>query len=321
MNYLVKFQDYEKQITVDKFTDLQKQIKKAFRYELKNRFSIYYLDNDDDKITVSNQEDLDAINSPDLLELNVEIIENEPLSDDSFEMLNKSVKEQFNRIRKQSENFQVQKSEKQDIDRIKQLDTIKVQIQVVQEKIAKLKCKEQKLLDQKLKIMEPQQLILNDLIQEIIKNDAIEQVSNADLKNLNTKAALQELKGKVLLAQQSVHKILDQRYRKILQQYQLQKEYTKQHYKVDCNLQALQKRITKKLPILEAELIDLERKQKLIQSGSYLNLDIMANKKSEILAKQLDEDFKKQFKQKKQESPLDIEEISDESLILNDIQD
>lgn len=62
MDIIVKYDQYEKLITkVESYKDLVKGVCQSFKYILKNNFTLYYFDEEGDKITLSNQEDFEAV--------------------------------------------------------------------------------------------------------------------------------------------------------------------------------------------------------------------------------------------------------------------
>ena len=62
MDIIVKYDQYEKQITkVENYKELVKGVCQSFKYILKNNFTLHYFDEEGDKITLSNQEDFEAV--------------------------------------------------------------------------------------------------------------------------------------------------------------------------------------------------------------------------------------------------------------------
>ncbi|CAD8063712.1 unnamed protein product [Paramecium sonneborni] len=105
MNILAKYKRFEKTLeNIATYKDLRKSIKQSFKFILKHNFTIFYYDEDNDKITISNQEDLNVvIQENEKFEIIVqEIDDTSELSDDSFQKLDKSVNESVNQFRKLS---------------------------------------------------------------------------------------------------------------------------------------------------------------------------------------------------------------------------
>jgi hypothetical protein len=53
MNFLISYQDYSQKITATNYIQLVKAVKQKFKY-LFEKFNLYYIDEENDKIVISN---------------------------------------------------------------------------------------------------------------------------------------------------------------------------------------------------------------------------------------------------------------------------
>ncbi len=113
-NFKITYLDYNQSVAATTYSELRKGIKQRFKY-LIDKFNIYYVDEENDKIIISNSDDFENLKESEKFHLNIEkeddIEQLEILSQSSGELLETSLNEsllklrQLTAIKKFSESF------------------------------------------------------------------------------------------------------------------------------------------------------------------------------------------------------------------------
>ncbi|CAD8067637.1 unnamed protein product [Paramecium sonneborni] len=330
MNILAKYNVYEKTLeNIVTYKDLRKSIKQSFKFILKHNFTIYYFDEDNDKITISNQEDLDVIQGTEKLEIFVSEIDNSSeLSDDSFQKLDKSVKETVNYFRKLSNGQVINESnspniilnkEKQEMEiekpkakdpnnqqdleeqRQKVIKEINSTIDHLRSQIQKIENAEaEKQLNEKLQKLQKPKFNQVSLAKELSELELIKQIENSEnnLINLN-KIEREELKRNYNILLKQVQKIFSDRLKQQSAFIVENKDYVKTEQKIQQKINKTKQKIQRQLKQYNELLNQYQKKLSQIENKKF-NLEKIDYMNIQQLENFLDNQMKQEIKCKKQ---------------------
>ncbi|CAK65949.1 unnamed protein product (macronuclear) [Paramecium tetraurelia] len=339
MNIIAKYKEFEKTLeNVVTYKDLRKQIRQSFKFILKNNFTIYYLDEDNDKITISNQEDLDVVQNTENFEIMVEEIDDaSELTDDSFQKLDKSVKETVNYFRKLSNGHGnndsnspkiIQKQEMEqakeivekpnnpqeilDQKRQKAIKEITATIEHLRAEILKVENDDtEKRLNEKIEKLQKPQVNPSSLGKELIELPIIQQIEQAEnnIINLN-KVEREELKRNYQNLLKQIQLMIQNRQKNQVNQIAQTKDVIKTEQKLKQLIvktnqknQKLLKQYKGLLSQYQKKLKEVENKKANFEKVEYMTKDQL----EDFLDKQMKEELK--AKKEKQEALKQKEQI------------
>ncbi|CAD8142734.1 unnamed protein product [Paramecium pentaurelia] len=341
MNIIAKYKEFEKTLeNIVTYKDLRKSIRQSFKFILKNNFTIYYLDEDNDKITISNQEDLDVIQNTENFEIIVEEIDDaSELTDDSFQKLDKSVKETVNYFRKLSNGHANNDSNspkiilQQEMEQAKEIiettnntqDILdKKRQRVIQEitttidhlrsEILKIENDDtEKRLNEKLEKLQKPQMNPSSLSKELSELPIIQQIEQAEnnIINLN-KVEREELKRNYNNLVKQVNNIVLSRQKNQATQIAQTKEVIKTEQKLKLQITKTNKKNQRLLKQYNGLLSQYQKKLKEAENKKY-NFEKIEYMNKEQLENFLDKQMKEELKAKQEK----IEKLKQKEEIIN----
>ncbi|CAD8165968.1 unnamed protein product [Paramecium pentaurelia] len=328
MNILVKYNEYYKILeNIQTYKDLRKQIIQSFKLILKNNFTIYYFDEDYDKITISNQIDLDIIQSTENLQIIVQEIDNvQELTENSFQKPDKIVKETVNYSRKFSNDHKnndyncTKKQEQQEVEkktkkgqtanneqnnfekqRLKIIKELNSTINHLRSEILKIESDDtEKRINEKIQNLQKIQINQSSLAKELCELPIIQQIEQAEnnIINLN-KVERDELRKNQNKLIKQIEKIISNRLQKQIGYVKQNQEVFKTEKKLQQKLIKTQNKNEKQLIKYNQLLIYYQNKLKEVENQQW-NFEKIDYLKIEQLEKYLDKQMKEELKAKKQ---------------------
>ncbi|CAD8050579.1 unnamed protein product [Paramecium primaurelia] len=341
MNIIAKYKEFEKTLeNIVTYKDLRKSIRQSFKFILKNNFTIYYLDEDNDKITISNQEDLDVIQNTENFEIIVEEIDDaSELTDDSFQKLDKSVKETVNYFRKLSnghanndsnspkiilqqemeqakEIIETTNNTQEILDKKRQrvIQEITTTIDHIRSEILKIENDDtEKRLNEKLEKLQKPQINPSSLSKELSELPIIQQIEQAEnnIINLN-KVEREELKRNYNNLVKQVTNIISSRQKNQATQIALTKEVIKTEQKLKLQITKTNKKNQRLLKQYNGLLSQYQKKLKEAENKKY-NFEKIEYMNKEQLENFLDKQMKEELKAKQEK----IEKLKQKEEIIN----